>query len=422
MDSTKALVRRSTDPGWAAAALGEDLAALRSTALSGLEPVPGEGILAGPSHVTRWKHLAANGAVPLPFEKTHFAGGAGLPAWNRSLFEQVANCYRPGMPVVLILPDPRWGNSVLAQPEGGGDGFADGHTHVSRELISPEGDALMIRRHAAALGYWWAAFGEDLRLLPWTGLLTAHVHLERGDYWSGGRYSYPAMESWLGGDAARVGAEDLSALLTQEAVSGYGGLYCDRSLHPSLAGYVLLMHAAAGAPFAAAMAAGQAARDRWVWRLRRRAETLLASSGPVRISGGPAWQKAARLSLGAAALEVLERAGLHFGGPPRPGATNVRICSPVAAAPDEPPGTGALRKPLLLPWAEIADLARRPGAAAADMPYREIFRGAGFGWEDLLAEAGPPGSWTDEPGEHCPSAAGVAAVILGLLYGLAMRG
>ncbi len=422
MDSTKALLRRSADACWMAGALAGELAALRSAALAGLEPAPGSGIVAGPSHVTRWKHLAAQGVVPAPFESTHFIGGAGLPAWNRSLFEKVAQRYRPGMRVLLILPDPRSGNAVLEEPEIVEDAFADGFTHILRELISPVCDAEMVRRHVAALGYWWAAFGEDLRLVPWTGLLTAHVHLESGEHWQDGQYSYPSMDSWLAGDAARLGAEDISPLLGRDSVAKFGGLYADRSLHPSLAGYVMLMKSAAGVPVSEALAAGQAARDRWLWRLQRRAETLLASTGPVRIAGGAVWQRAARLTLGPAVLSALADAGLAFGGPPEAGVTHVRIRCAGDAQEVDGPATGALRRPLVVPWDDMAALARQPGSTAQDLSAGELFHGSGFGWAELLAEAGAPASWVDEQGEDCPSCVGVAAVLLGLLYGLAMRG
>ncbi len=231
-----------------------------------------EGILAGPSHVRRWQHLAAQGIVPPPFEQTRFIGGAGLPAWSRSLFEEVAQAWRPGVPVVLILPDPRFGNGVLADGGASGDLFLDGRTHIDKALISGASDDRMIARHSAALRYWWAAFGEDLRLLPWTGLMTAHVHLSAGTHWQEGRYAYPAMAAWTGGVGARLEAEDISGLLAPEIVGGFAGFYADRALHPTLAGYVLLARAAAGAPMAQAIAAGHAGDPRGLGMEDRRAD------------------------------------------------------------------------------------------------------------------------------------------------------
>ncbi|WP_138465033.1 hypothetical protein [Poseidonocella sp. HB161398] len=417
MDSTRAFLRPGTAAARSAEALAGELSALRATALAGLAPAPGEGILAGPSHAARWRHLARQGAVPPPCECTHFVGGAGLPVWNHGLFAEVAQRHRPGIPVLLILPDPRFGNAILEAPQ---QLFADGFSHIARHLISPAGDREMIRRHMAALGQWRAAFGADLRLLPWTGLMTAHVHLETGRYWQDGAYRYPAMERWLGGEAARLGAEDLSPLLSRDSAAGFDGLYADRSLHPTLAGYVLLMRAAAGAPMAEALAEGQAARDRWLRRLLKRAGTLLEGIGPVRIAGGRVWQRAARLALGQAGRATLAEAGLALGGPPVPGAVHVRIAAAGDPPAEKTPGTGALRQPLVIPWYGMAALARGEVGALAALSSGELLRGAGFGWADLLAEAGPPAAWIDAAGEDCPSHIGIAAVILGLLEGLAI--
>ena len=392
------------------------LAPLRALLRDHLPRAPGAGMIVGPSHAVRWRHAIAHDVLPRPFETTHVIGEGGFPVWNRTIFGQIFARHRTGMPIFQILPDHRFGNSLYDQRGVVAGQFYNDHTHIRRELIRPEVDAVLYRHHVENLTIWRTVFGRDLAIFDWTQLMTASGHRAAGRHLDAdGRYGNRAYAEWVACDRPRLGARSWPEAMLTDGNDRLRRLVVDRSLHPSPTGFFLLHHMAVGAPFVDALSKAEELWDRWLAALARALAPALGGA-PVVLGGDSIWIATARQVLGSSGLSSLAEVGLHLvPGDMPPGARHAEVTDAVEPGAQ---GDGSLSRPHVIRWGAFARnvvAARHPANAHLAVPGLDRLAsgdGPGPAWlADALTWATPE-TFVDAGADLSPTFAGIAQVAL----------
>lgn len=379
-------------------------------------PVAGHGILVGPSHVARWKHQHTQGAVAAPFEQTDFIGVGGYPVWHRDLFDQVVRAARPDSRIVFILPDFRFGNSVLRSTGAAPGTLCTGHARIDRDLITPVGDAIMYRAHAEALLLWRAAFGTRLHVIDWTGILTAGLHMASDRYQENGRYANPAYAQWAAIDSARLGVAAPDAEHIVAHLDWVNGLYVDRSLHPSAIGYQVLQRCAQGleAGLIESREAVVPAFGHWFNRLEAAIGAQLRGRG-VNLAGDSLALEFLRRSFTPAQLRSLGRAGLTLEPKAPAHAVSILVSDTL-----EPAKADLNGHDLLVPWRLFArrHIAQRHKNNAALAPSPETLAAlpqTARNWMARAEACAPAEQVLDGGDDGMPTLVGLMMLILSVI-------
>lgn len=321
----------------------------------------GRGIITGPSHAVRWRYAIENGFLPPPFQETHTLGEGGFPVWNRTIFTQLFRSHQVGMPIFLVIPDFRFGNSLSEQPGVVSGQFYSDHTHIKRHLIRPDIDAMLYRHHVENLMIWRTVFGRDLKMFDWSMLMTASEHRWTNRYVDGGRYDNRSYWEWVHSDRARLGALSWPVRMLETDNARLRRLTVDRALHPSGIGFFMLHHMTQGMSFMQALESAEGLWARWVAELAGLLREDLGQAEPIALHGDSIWFETALRLLGGEDIAVLNEIGLFLPddssdtGEPSvrcpEGALHVRVTDSVDIC---DPGTGSASRPLVLQWGVLA--------------------------------------------------------------------
>lgn len=414
------------------------LTALTSLVEKELPRKPGAGIIVGPSHAVRWRHAITNGALPKPYDDPRIIGEGGFPVWNRSIFGQVFQRHETGMPIFLILPDFRFGNSIYENRSFALGQFYNHHSHVKKHLIRPEVDAVLYRQHVENLMTWRVVFGRDLSIFDWTQMMTASEHRWTGRYVdTDGHYANPLYAEWTAWDRLRLGAKTWPETLLIKENARMRRLIVDRALHPSAIGFFLLHHMVHGDPFVAALEKAEGLWKRWLRTLVVQLTPAFETLGTVAVSGESVWFNTALRLLGDEGVALLRNAGLFLPSPE---------ANPRTWAPDLPPGTlhaqitdtidisdygvGSAPRPYRVPWAVFARTviaARHPNNAHLAVPNIERLRTItpnmqpGQIWLAHALRSGSPETLVDAGGDQAPTFIGMGVTLLLLVEALVNR-
>lgn len=412
------------------------LTALADLVTAELPCKPGAGLIVGPSHAVRWRHAITNGALPKPYEDPRIIGEGGFPVWNRSIFGQIFYKHEAGLPIFLISPDFRFGNSLYEQRGLAIGQFYNHHTHVKKELIRPEVDAVLYRQHVENLMIWRAVFGKDLSIFDWTQMMTASEHRWTKRYVDeNGNYDNRSYAEWIACDRQRLGGRSWpEAMLTQENAR-MRRLIVDRSLHPSAIGFFMLHHMVHGDPFVPALEKAEALWARWLEMLAGQLASRLQGIGALAVSGNSVWFNTALRLLGHEGCAILRDAGLFLPEPesdPRKApqdlpsdALHVQITDAIDISDH---GVGSAPRPFRLSWAAFARhvvSARHPANAHLAVPdvdkLSEITPDMKPGqiWLAHALRSETPETFVDNGGDQSPTFVGLAATFLWLVDAVA---
>lgn len=203
-------------------------------------------ILVGPSHIPRIRHALEVVRLPRPIDDILYLGDGGYPVWKKSVYTECCDAYQKGDKILLIVADFRFGNSILIDESLSTEGaaFFDGHTHVKRDLCTPENDEKMKQLCVNALNAWKARFGDDVIILHWTlALRTVKNRLSRQHIDKDGNYRHPV---WNIDDPDFISdIHGLSSVQTAQDLGICNSLTIDNDLHPSTLGYLYIIACAA---------------------------------------------------------------------------------------------------------------------------------------------------------------------------------
>lgn len=397
---------------------------------------PGGGMIVGPSHAVRWRHAISNGALPKPYDDSRIIGKGGFPVWNRSIFGQVFQRHETGMPIFLILPDFRFGNSLYENRGFALGQFYNHHSHVKKHLIRPEVDAVLYRQHVESLMKWRTVFGRDLSIFDWTLMMTASEHRWTGRYVDAdGNYTNHVYAEWTACDRFKLGAKTWPEALLIKENARMRRLTVDGSLHPSAIGFFLLHYMVHGAPFVVALAKAENLWKRWLETLVTLITPALETLGAVAISGDSVWFNTALRLLGDEGVKLLRDVGLFLSFPEG---------DSCGQTPDLPPdtlhiqitdiidisdyGVGSASDPYRVSWAAFARTvvaARHPNNAHLAVPNVEGLRGItpemkpGQIWLAHALRSKNPETFVDAGGDQAPTFIGMGAIFLSLMDAIA---
>ena len=384
----------------------------------------------------RWRHAIRNAVLPPPYEDPRIIGEGGFPVWNRSIFGQIYRSHETGIPIFLILPDFRFGNSLFEQKGFVLGQFYNGHSHVKKHLIRPDVDAVLYRQHVENLTIWRTVYGRDLSIFDWTQLMTASEHRWTDRYVDeGGNYENRAYAEWVGCDRNRLGARSWPEGLLLRENARLRRLIVDRSLHPSAIGFFLLHHRVHGDPFMTAMEKGEALWRRWLDLLAARLAPLLDRSGPVALGGDSIWFATAGRLLGTEGCALLRGIGLHVPEPegdprslPRDLPSDALHAQITDVVDVSDAGIGSAPRPFRFQWGAFARnvvAARHPDNAHLAVPGIEGMAAAapdakpGQVWLARALASTSPESYVDAGSDLSPSFIGMAMVLLSVAEALA---
>lgn len=408
------------------------LKALTSLVEEVLPRKSGSGMIVGPSHAVRWCHAINNGALPRPYDDTRIIGEGGFPVWNRTIFGKIFQRHETGMPIFLILPDFRFGNSLYERRGFAVGQFYNNYTHVKKALIRSEVDAVLYRQHVESLMTWRAVFGRDLSIFDWTQMMTASEHRWTGRYVDAeGNYANHAYAEWTACDSFRLGAKAWPERLLIRENARMRRLIVDRSLHPSAIGFFLLHHILHGDAFVTALEKAEALWMQWLETLVSQLALVLGTLGAVAFSGNSIWFKTALRLLGEEGVALLREAGLFL---PRPdadprgwaldlprGALHVQITDSIDITDY---GVGSAPRPFRVSWAAFARTVvatRHPDNAHLAIPDIERLRTItpdmklGQIWLAHALNSANPETFVDAGGDQAPSFVGMGAMLLSLV-------
>jgi hypothetical protein len=407
------------------------LTKLRSIVETDLSQRDGMGIIVGPSHAVRWGHAIDNEILPSPFNVTHKIGEGGTPIWNRTIFEQVFHHHIVGSPIFLISPDFRFGNSLAQEQPVVCGQFYDDHTHIDRDLIRPEIDAIMYRHHVECLSIWRRVFGQDLAIFDWTTLLTACEHITNKKYLTDDVYSNIAYAQWMKSDRPKLGAISWPEHVLSKETTRLRRLTTDRSFHPSGIGYFALHNLSQGVPFSQALDAAEALWRRWASELTELLTPMLTRLGPVVFSGTSNWFHTFHRLLGNEEKDALTAIGLHFppahtSGDPQAmhytDALHIHLTDDITQP--KASGNGSAECPFVFQWGAFARntiAKRKPDTAyLAVANLAELVserRGSPLGklWLARALEFENPETFLDAGEDLSPSFLGIAMTLITIL-------
>jgi len=198
-------------------------------------------LIAGPSHIIRWRWHQRDSLVPKSLLTENFIGIGGAPAWSQSLFEQTVSALGNKQNFALLVPDFRFGNGITLKAGASKDLLLqDGFLGINPAALTQEYDQFMLERGLAALRFWHKRFGDRACYLFWC-LFGRQVHDRiAGKYVSEGRYHHPVFNyDEITTALPELDILDLSPLL-RRPMHDVRRLFIDTSSHPSQVGYLLL--------------------------------------------------------------------------------------------------------------------------------------------------------------------------------------
>lgn len=198
-------------------------------------------LIAGPSHIIRWRWHQRDSLVPKSLSTENFIGIGGAPAWSHSLFEQTVSALGNNKNFALFVPDFRFGNGITLEAGASKDLLLqDGFLGINPAALTEKYDQFMLERGLAALRFWHQRFGERACYLFWC-LFGRQVNDRiAGKYVSEGRYHHPVFNyDEITTALPELDILDLSPLLCRP-MHDVRRLFIDTSSHPSQVGYLLL--------------------------------------------------------------------------------------------------------------------------------------------------------------------------------------
>ncbi|WP_432257116.1 hypothetical protein [Limimaricola sp. AA108-03] len=267
-------------------------------------------IIAGPSHIQRWKSNIAKGALPHADAEVVMVGFGGAPMWSASIRNEVCRSFEPGnSDIYLLIGDYRFGNSIFDDPsQNGSDTFVDGHSSIRRDLINTNSDRLLALKVEEALDYYVATFGESVKLIYWDMVGRRAIDMLQGRYVIAGEYNHPSWGKSFPGKFRKSNVVEMRDLFDYP-LGEISRLYLDDSLHPTHVGYNFLSNIIFnGMGVSKAFdVARQSTLDMYMKEFSR-----FSLGGSLLISGNSVWVDTLRRVLGISGIKAFESAGIFI--------------------------------------------------------------------------------------------------------------
>lgn len=270
---------------------------------------PNVKLVAGPSHVVRWRWHVRDGVVDSPLAGDRFIGQGGAPIWQASLLRQSADAAGAEGDIAVLVGDFRFGNGILLADKVPYATMLDGFLGITAGAMSPEHDRAMLQHGLDGMRAWHQAFGDRARYVLWDAFCRQVQDRLAGRHIADGPYRHPVF-NYDEIVAALPGLDiiDLSPLL-RLPMHEVQRLFIDDSSHPSQIGYLLLNglifdRLSAGEAYDRAVATVELE----LFELARNVSE--SADRPVLVTGRSAWLDTLSRYMGANGAQRLADAGL----------------------------------------------------------------------------------------------------------------
>lgn len=201
---------------------------------------PNVTLIAGPSHVARWRWHVRDGVVDSPLEWDRFIGLGGAPIWHASILRQSAEAAGAEGDIAVLVGDFRIGNGILLEDPVPSASMMDGFLGIAAGAMSPEGDRAMLQHGLAGMRAWHETFGARARYVLWSAFCRQVQDRLAGRHIADGPYRHPVFNyDEIVAALPELDIIDLAPLL-RLPMHEVQRLFIDDSSHPSQIGYLLL--------------------------------------------------------------------------------------------------------------------------------------------------------------------------------------
>jgi hypothetical protein len=198
-----------------------------------------DGLIVGPSHVIRWRHLVENKSIDRPSSPQTFVGSGGLPVWSARNLNMAYSRADDVEKMLYIVGDFRFGNSICGSIEEF-PLFTDGYIGVEQGNLNEHCDLELYKKCTQALEVWRSTFESKIRILHWSLLGRQVLDRLKGKYIHEKVYKHPVwnLSDFIVDDSGSdiIDLRPLQSLPMFQVMR----LFLDEDIHPTHAGYLFI--------------------------------------------------------------------------------------------------------------------------------------------------------------------------------------
>lgn len=148
-------------------------------------------LMAGPSHVGRWKQRIAWNQFPKLKECDYMWAEAGGPIFSLKMKNYIEMYANQVDFIFLFVGDFRFGNNYLKEHAMFHELFIDGYTHPDKSLISADNDKRMFEHALKVLDWYQEKYAEKIKFVFWCLNYRETMNKRAGKYYKDGVYEHP---------------------------------------------------------------------------------------------------------------------------------------------------------------------------------------------------------------------------------------
>jgi len=194
-------------------------------------------LVAGPSHVGRWKQRIAWNQFPKLDGCDYMYAEAGGAIFSLHMKNYIEMHAEEVDKIFIFVSDFRFGNNYLKENKTFTDLFITGYSHPDKTLISPENDFLMYTQALKVLDWYVAKYKEKVQFIFWCLNYREIKNIQMKKYMVDGKYTHPVWNySYL---RSRYAKNIVDISVINDSIEEYT---LDNQGHPSMKGFSYLYH------------------------------------------------------------------------------------------------------------------------------------------------------------------------------------
>lgn len=194
-------------------------------------------LIAGPSHVGRWKQRIAWNQFPKLQECDYMYAEPGGAVFSLKMKDYIDLHSDKVDTIFLFVGDFRFGNNFLKEHKQFDNLFMDGFTHPDKSCISLANDKLMYEHAIKVLDWYLLKYKDKIKFIFWCLNYRETKNIQMGKYMVSGKYRHPV---WNYSDLrSRYAKNIIDISVINDSIQEYT---LDNQGHPSMKAFSFLYH------------------------------------------------------------------------------------------------------------------------------------------------------------------------------------